>query len=132
MSIVSREFRESDIKAIDDIYRRQPELGVPGLKNVIINSTLVDGNTGAIVGYGAVKIFAEAVLILDKSITKRDRAFAVKEAMHTALTFCRAKGLEMLYAIATNDKFGKVLENRYKFSKVPGELFCRVLKVDED
>lgn len=123
--IISREFRESDIMPIDEIYNRQPSLGVPSLKNMIINSTLEDEITGKIVGYGVVKIFAEAVLILDKEIPKQDRAVALTEAMQTCLLFCKDAGVEVLYAVASDENFAKVLEKSYLFHRVPGTLLCK-------
>lgn len=125
--IISREFRVSDIPAIDEIYQRQPSLGVPNLQNVIINSTLVESDTGKIVGYGVVKVFAEAILILDHEISKKSKAQAVIEAMHTCLTYCKNFGVEVIYAVASDENFAKVLEKSYLFRRVPGALLCKEL-----
>jgi len=115
-----REFREDDIMPIDSIFRRQPSLGVPSLNNLICNGTLVDGDK--IIGYGAVKLFIELILILDKSIRKRERAQALDEAMRNAIIQSKDAGVEQLYAIASDPNFSRVLQNRYKFKVVPGEL----------
>ena len=56
--IISREFQLEDIEGINSIYEKQDEFGIPSLENVVINSTLIDEDTGKIVGYGAVKLFA--------------------------------------------------------------------------
>lgn len=122
MPIVAREFQVEDIKGIDDIFRKQLEFGVPSLKNIIIKSTLVDANTGVIVGYGAVKIFAEAILLLDKDLRKRDKALAVTEAMKTAIVYCKDAGLENLYLISNSNGFSKVLRKSYAAKEVPGSL----------
>jgi hypothetical protein len=117
-----------DIKGIDDIYEKQSEFGVPSLENVVINSTLVDSVTGKIVGYGAVKIFAEAILLLDKELEKREKAQAVREAMTTAIIFSKDAGIEYLYLITGSDSFSKVLRKSYLAKRVPGETLMIDLK----
>jgi hypothetical protein len=119
--IASREFRIEDIGSIDEIYHKQSIFGIPGLDNVIINSTLVD-DSGKIVGYGAVKLFAEAVVLLDPELRKRDKALAIREAMKTAITYCKDAGLEYLYMISNLDGFTQVLRKRYCAKGVPGSL----------
>lgn len=120
--IISREFLDEDIPGIDDIFKRQLDTGVPSLKNIIVNSTLVEHDTGKIVGYGAVKLFAEAILILDKDIKKKHKAQALREAMKTAIVYSRNSSLEYVYAICEDSKFSKVLQKSYGFKKVPGEV----------
>lgn len=117
-----RQLKNSDIESIDKIYRKQPEVGVPSLNNMIINRVI--DNNGEVIGYGALKLFAEAVLILNKDIPKRDKVQAVTEIMTTAILYSRDAGLEMIYAISNSESFTKCLENRFKFKRVPGTLLC--------
>jgi hypothetical protein len=122
MGIVTRELRESDINPIDEIYKRQSEIDVPSLKYMITNAVIENEETGQILGYGAVKLFTEAILILDKQVSKRDRAQALVEAMKNAIIFSRDAGVEHLFAVANDPSFARVLVNRYKFSEIPGVL----------
>ena len=126
-----RDFKESDIKSIDKIFKNQPELGVPGLLNMITNATLEDDN-GKIIGYGAVKLFSESILILDKSIPRKDKAKALREAMQVAILKSRDAGLEYLYAVSNDKNFTKVLQHNYGFRVVPGELLCLDITYKED
>lgn len=128
MTIV-RDFKIEDVQPIDCIFKRQPSIGVPSLKNLVINATITDDN-GKIVGYGAVKIFTEAVLILDKSLSKQEKAKAVIEAMQTAILFSKDAGVEQLYAIASDPSFAEVLRHRYGFEECPGALL--MLDLTED
>ena len=123
MLVVAREFKESDIEGISRIFDKQPEIGVPSLKNVVINTT-IENDKGEIIAYGVVKIFAEMVLIMDKEIPKKSKAHALMEAMKTAILFSKKTGIEMLYAISSNESFTRVLENRWKMKRVPGTLLC--------
>lgn len=130
--IIARDLRKEDIKPIDDIFQKQPELGVPSSKYMIVNAVMEDTEKKKVLAYGAVKIFAEAVLIMDKSISKKDKAKALIEAMQTAILYARDAGVEILYANAEDPEFGKVLEHRYLFKRVPGALYCLNLDDFED
>lgn len=122
-----RDLTVKDIDQIDDIFQRNPSVGVPSLNYMIVNA--VTEEDGKIVGYGAVKLFAEAVLILDKEARKRDRANTVTELMKTAIAYCRDAGVETLYANSNDENFTKCLEHRFKFHRVPGTLLC--LELDQ-
>ncbi len=122
MSIIVRDFRISDILPIDEIYKRQSNIDVPSRKHMIVNGTIENNETKKVVGYGAVKLFAEAILILDKSISKKEKARALVETMGTAISFSKHADLEYLFAVASDPSFAKVLENRYKFNRIPGVL----------
>lgn len=132
MNVIARHLKSSDVIPINNIFERQPELGVPSLNNMVINAVMEDEDTGEIVAYGVVKIFAEATLIMDRSKNKKMKALALIEAMKTAILYSRDAGVEMLYAISTNANFTKCLKNRYKFKEVPGTLLCLNLDVNPE
>lgn len=120
----------SDIKGISAIHRRQPDLGVPGLKNVLVNSTFVDEN-GKVVGYGVLKLFAEAVLIIDKKINKIAKGKALKEGMDVAITACQQRGIEQLYIITEFPGFSGILQKHYSAKKCPGDTLLIDLTNEE-
>lgn len=113
--VTVRPFRVTDITAIDDIYKRQPELGVPSLRNVIINR-VVEVN-GKVIGYGVVKKFAEGVLILDQTQPKRVKAEAIRELMDLSINACIAHESEQYYITTSYEGFAHVLENSFGFKK---------------
>lgn len=122
MTVISRELRESDIPIIGELFKKNPYTDIPSLNNMIINTTLENTKTKKIVGYGAVKLYAEAKLFLDHYLPKRDRAEGLVQAMQTAILYCRDAGVETLYANSNDEDFTKVLEKRYSFKRVPGTL----------
>jgi hypothetical protein len=124
-----REFRESDIERIDKVYHSQSEFGVPSLNNIVVNVT-IEKDGKEVIGYGVVKLFGEAVLMLDGKLSKRERAESLKASMQIAILKSRDAGLEMLYAISNDSEFSKVLRNRYGFKAVPGELL--VLNLEDE
>jgi len=128
--IVPRVFKPSDIAEIDAIFKKQPELGVPSIRNMIINGVIEDTDTNKVIAYGVVKLFGEAILILDKDIPKRDKAKALREVMKIAISFSRERYLEYLYLISNSESFSEVLKKKYGFIKCPGELLMLDLEGD--
>ena len=122
MSIVLKEFDwDRDVVPIDKIYQKQKELtGVPSLNSVLANKSIIDNETGELIGYGVVKLFAEGVLILDKSIPKRKRAEAVKLALNESIAQARNAGLEYLYVFSSIPSYTKVLRKKYNFKEYTG------------
>lgn len=119
--IILRDFYESDIPGISEIHERQPNLGVPSLDHVFINKTIEQD--GKILGYGVVKQFAEAVLILDHSLDKRTKAEAVKQSMRIAIHGAEMLNLEQLYITTPYEGFSKVIQKHYNFVECPNTFY---------
>lgn len=112
MSIKIRDFSDEDIPEIDKIHKKQPELGVPSLRHVLVNKVFEEN--GRIVGYGVIKIFSEAVLIIDKDISKVSKGRVLKTGMKIALDTCKKNKLEQLYLITSFPNFANILAKHYK------------------
>ena len=132
MTLTARNFEMEDIKAIDEIFNNQSEFGVPSLKNVLINSTITDTETGEVIGYGVIKLFAEAYMILDHRKSKKTRADAFRQLMRVAMTHAKDAGLEELFIIANDKEFADILCKKYTFKRVPGELLMLDLDSSEE
>jgi len=122
----------SDVKQIDRIFKARDDVGVPSLKNVIINSTIVDSETQEIIGYGVVKCYAEAVLILDPNIRKRVKCSAVATGVNFAIEMCKRKGIEQLFIFSNTDPYTKVLKNKFGFKQASGVTLFLELGSDEE
>ena len=63
--MIIRPVRNGDLKQIDEIYLKhhKDKIQLPDLENQI-TSAVVE-NQGRVVGFGIVKIFAEAIMLLD-------------------------------------------------------------------
>ena len=120
-----------DIKAIDEIFNNQTEFGVPSLKNVLINSTVSNNETGEVTGYGVIKLFAEAYMILDHRKSKKERADAFRQLMQVAIVHSKEAGLEELFIISNDKEFSSILCKKYMFKRVPGELLMLDLTSEE-
>lgn len=128
--IISRVLRETDIAKIDEIFKKQPNMGVPSARNMVVNGVIEDTDKDKVIAYGVVKLFGEAVLILDKDIRKRDKAKAIRQVMNIAISFSRDRNLEYLYLISNSGSFSEVLKKKYGFIKCPGELLMLDLEGD--
>lgn len=128
MTVRLRDFELDDIMPIDAIFKRQPGLGVPGFKNMIANSTVVDDD-GDVIGYGILKTFSEGVLILDRSRPKKEKAQAVKLTVEKAIEEAKKAGIEHLYFLTSNSSFADVLRKRWSFKNVDEEVL--MLRLDD-
>jgi hypothetical protein len=123
-----RPFRESDIERIDEIWRKHHanDFSVPNRKCSIIDAVIEDDD-GNIVAYGQVKMFAEAVLILDKDARPRHKVEALKLLIVEGIRGTERVGLEDMYLFARDPSFASVVAKHFSFEIVdePGELLLR-------
>lgn len=122
-----REFRPSDIEAIDRIWRAHyNDVTLPDRRNAVIDA-VVESREGGVVGYGQVKLFAEAMLFLDKDASQRNKAQALKLLMLEAIRGTDNAGLKSLYCFIRDPEFATLISKHYGFDIVdaPGELLLR-------
>lgn len=143
MPVHAREFRESDIEEIDKIFKKQSDLGIPGLKNTIKNCTFVNtatentANSEKVVGYGVlhnngfVDNFPEATLIIDKNLRLLDKGRAVRSGIEIGIEACKEVGLENLFIIVDEKRYPgyvQILKRHFHATKVPGTLLMIPVK----
>lgn len=123
-----RSLTPSDIEPLDVLWREHwSDTTLPNLKNRVIDAVAFDDTTQRIIGYGQVKLFAEAQLFLDPTCRKRDRAKALKLLMVEAERGVRRADLEDLYVFIKDPDFAVLIAKRYGFHRVtePGELLLK-------
>ena len=121
-----RSLAESDIITLDKLWQEHwSNQSLPGLKNRVIDAVACDGER--IIGYGQVKLFAEAQLFLDPTCRKRDRVQALKLLMAEAERGTNRAGLEDLYIFIKDPDFAVLIAKRYGFDRIiePGELLLK-------
>jgi hypothetical protein len=122
-----RSLAKSDIITLNDLWEKYwNDYSLPSLKNRVIDALAVD-EKDRIIGYGQVKLFAEAQLFLDPTARKRDRVAALKLLMDEAQRGVHKAGLEDLYVFIKNPDFAVLIAQRYGFERViePGELLLK-------
>lgn len=122
-----RAFDESDIEAIDRIWRahHSNDFSVPDRRNRVIDA-VVDKD-GEVIAYGQVKLFAEAIFIVDKSASLRDKVQALKLLMLEAFRGNDKAGLKQMYCFIKDPDFATLISRHFGFEIVdePGELLLR-------
>ncbi len=122
-----RAFQDSDIPAIDEIWKKyhSNDFSVPNRSTRLVE--WVAEEDGKVVAYGQVKLFAEAMIILDKGASKRAKVEALKGLLIEAFRGANLAGLEDMYCFIRDPAFATLLINHFGFEAVdnPGELLLR-------
>jgi hypothetical protein len=123
-----RSLSPNDILLLDQLWQEHwSDTSLPGIRNRIIDSIAYDSQTKRIIGYGQVKLFAEAMLFLDPTTTKRARVEALKLLMSEAFRGVDMAKIEEIYAFVKDPDFSLLIQKRYGFNPViqPGEMLIR-------
>ncbi len=103
--------------------RDHPDLSLPPRNNVYGDVVIEENDS--VVAYGLIGTFAEAIMLMDRTLPLKDRIAIVSEFMTLTLTILRARGIKELHAISTDPKWSKVLTSKYGFNPRDGEALVR-------
>lgn len=122
-----RAFDWSDEPAVSKIWQDHHSTlySLPNRKSIIIDAVVE--NERGLVGYGQVRLFAEAMMFLDKDAPLRDRIQALKLLMLEAFRGTELAGIQEIYAFIDDPYFSKLIQKHYHFfpADQPGELLIR-------
>ena len=111
-----RDLERDDLVVLDEIHARcHQSFPPPELSNLIDDKIITDKN-GDIIGYGMLKLFPEAIMILDTAKPLRDRVEALNEFMVRAIGVSAQYG--QIHAFVNDEKFSHLLIERYQFRPV--------------
>jgi len=113
-----RPWRREDVDPIDRIWRahHSSDFSVPDRRDSITDSVVVENER--LIAYGQVKHFAEAMFIVDKDASRRERANALKLLMTQAFIGTRKAGLNQIYAFISDPDFALLIEKHFGFTRV--------------
>jgi L-amino acid N-acyltransferase YncA len=124
-----RSFRWEDVPEISKIWEthHSEDFGLPNRRSAVIDAVIEDH--GKIIAYGQVKLFAEAMLFLDKSASLRARVTALRLLMLEAFRGAEQAGIQEIYAFITDPNYALLLQKHFKFYQAdkPGELLIKEL-----
>jgi len=124
-----RSFTWDDVPAISAIWQthHSNDFGLPNRRSSLIDAVIED--RGKIIAYGQVKLFAEAMLFLDKSASLRARATAWRLLMLEAFRGTEQAGIQEIYAFITDPNYALLLQKHFHFFQAdkPGELLVKEL-----
>ena len=116
-----REVAESDFAEIDRIWRdsgHSERFGLPTMDRTITSA--VAEKDGEIVGFGLVKLYAEAVAVLDLNKSKADRVFALEKLLAEAFRACHDYGIEHLHVYVQEPGMERLLIRKFDFKTATG------------
>lgn len=120
--------KEDVFQAIELYKRNGSEYQFDPFKERTILDDAVVLKDGRVIAYGMVKLFAEAVLVLDKDAGRIEKAKALKSLMGLALDVTKNKGISELYTFADDGKFSNLLIEQFDFQKIISTPLVRVLE----
>ena len=89
----------------------------------LADAAVAKTDAGIIVGFGGIKIFAEAVVALNPTISVISKSYAYKLLFRLAVGACLHRGIQYLHAfIKPNISYGKILK-KLGFETIPEEAF---------
>jgi hypothetical protein len=91
------------------------ELWLPDpTKNSVID--MVVEEEGKIISFGVVKLYAEAVMVLDQSLPARQKVAILDKMLRTAVSHSKAMGIECLHIFSKREDFLAILKKHYGFT----------------
>jgi hypothetical protein len=117
-----RGLTQRDFQPVDSLWKKHhaENFGLPSSKHNV-TSAVVE-NDGKVVGFGLVKVLAEAIMVLDLDVSVPDRLTAMQMLMDEAIRACKDYGIEQLHVFVKDERLSRLLQNKYAFSKVSDEV----------
>lgn len=115
-----RKTRRQDFKQIDEIYRggHDEKFALPNLDKSITHAVIE--HEGVVIAFGIVKLYAEAVAVLDQRQPRLDRIEALTVLLTEAFRACEDEGLEQLHVYVQDPLFQRLLEQKFDFKPATG------------
>lgn len=112
-----RRFDMGDIQWLKDHWDGTYDLEVHS--NVISDRLVFDSkeNTRA---FGMLKNMAEAVIVLDKTASKRTQVESLKLLFQQAIKTCKELKIADLHAFTTDERYANILISKFGFERVKG------------
>jgi hypothetical protein len=126
-----RPIKREDVAGIDEVYRSGHDnvFSLPDLSNQITSAVVV--KEGKIIAFGVVKVFSEAIAVLDLREAKVDRLQSMEMLMLEAVRGCVEAGITQLHVFAHDEGLAKILEKHYEFKPVKGIALVKELSNGE-
>ena len=121
------------ILELDKLWKEHwSDTTLPDQSNSIIDSVVIaqESDVKRVIGYGQVKLFAEAMLFLDPTVRKKDRVRAVRLLMQEAFRGVDRVNVKNIYCFIKDPDFALLIEKHFGFDRVvgPGELLLKSLE----
>jgi hypothetical protein len=118
-----RKFLVGDLEKVSEIYERDysQDFSLPNLDHTIGNG-IITSSSDRILGFGMVKCYPEAIIILDKTSSNRDKVNSLKLLYENAIRVCKDRNFNELRCHIIDDSYGQLLTKHFNFHNVDGKL----------
>lgn len=116
-SIKFRRPWQGDQGQIERIKERH-DFDLPNLANAAHGVAVDEKNR--VVGYGIVKLMAEAILVLDLERSKKRRLSALEVLLKSAMMDCAEQQIPQLHVFVQDEQFAELLQNHFGFKRCVG------------
>lgn len=124
----TRLLKDSDLVEIDRIWQKfyKDEFGLPPLDKAIYAVVVEDKDK--VVGFGQTRLTTESLMIIDQSLSLRDKVEILKLIMEAQTIGMTKAGLYETHAFAQNPNFARILKKHFGYEPVLGETLVMKLK----
>jgi hypothetical protein len=124
----TRLLKHSDLEVIDRIWQQfyKDEFGLPPLDKAIYAVVVEDKDK--VVGFGQTRLTTESVMIIDQSLSLRDKVGILKLIMEAQTIGMTRAGMYETHAFAQNPNFARILKRHFRYEPVLGETLVMRLK----
>jgi hypothetical protein len=114
----TRLLTDSDLYHIDQIWQKfyKGEFGLPSLDKAIYAVVVEDKEK--IVGFGQTRLTTESLMVIDQSLSVRDKVEILKLIMEAQTIGMRKARLEETHAFAQNPNFARILKRHFGYEPV--------------
>lgn len=122
-----RNYTENDLQAIDSIWDKyyKSEFSLPDLSRTVTHA--VAESNKRVIAFGMVKLFAEGIMVLDKSASLRDKTLANDSLLAKAFDDSRNIGLKQLHVAVADKDYEKLLISKYGFREPDRKILVKDL-----
>lgn len=110
--MIIKKIGNEDLAAIDELNQMQ-DFKLPNIKHCIVDR--IAYHEGNVVAYGIVKKMAEAILLVNPSVSRFLRAKAMRELMIVAETYSAKEDCQQLHCFVKDERLAKSLEHQFGF-----------------
>ena len=117
----TRLLKYSDLEAINEIWDKfyKDEFGLPPLDKAVYAVAVED--KGKLVGFGQTRLTTESLMVIDQSLSIRDKVEILKLIMEAQTIGLTKAGLDETHAFAQNPSFARILRRHFGYESVKGE-----------
>lgn len=119
--IIDSALTKDDRTQIDDIYWKHhaDTFYIPNLDHTVTHAVVRDNEK--VLAFGMVKLYPEAILVMNKDCSLRDRVGAWRMLMNKAIKDTKSAGFPYLHATIHDNAYSSLLSKHYGFKESAGK-----------